>query len=67
MMDLIFPYVPLYVDLVRILKLISLLQTLPFQYPSPTWMESNGLSYDESYQMHLEYSQEIPQPVYPTL
>ncbi|KIW69359.1 hypothetical protein PV04_05240 [Phialophora macrospora] len=45
----------------------SYLPTLPFQYPSPTWMESNGLSYDENYQMHLDYSQEIPQPVYPTL
>jgi hypothetical protein len=61
------PYVPPVFGLVRILKLISLLQTLPYQYPSPTWMESNGLSYDENFQTHLEYSLEIPQPVYPTL
>ncbi|OCT47714.1 hypothetical protein CLCR_03694 [Cladophialophora carrionii] len=45
----------------------SYLPTLPYQYPSPTWMESNGLSYDENYQLQLDYSQEIPQPVFPTL
>lgn len=67
MMVPIFLYASLVIGLVFVLKLISLLQTLPYQYPSPTWMDTNGLSFEESYQVPQEYYQEIPQPVYLTL
>ncbi|KAL2404633.1 hypothetical protein ABEF93_006561 [Exophiala dermatitidis] len=41
--------------------------TLPYQFHSPSWMETNGTSFDENYQLHLGFFPEIPQPLYQQL